>query len=67
MNIGERIKRARKARNWSQPQLAVAAGVAVNTVVKIERGKDAKQSTLAKLTNALDLDLRITAVDRRAA
>lgn len=67
MDIGERIKRARNARKWSQPRLAVAAGVGVNTVVQIEKGGDWKRSTVAKLTDALDLDLRITAVERKAA
>jgi transcriptional regulator with XRE-family HTH domain len=36
--LGERIAVARKARYWTQSELAAKAGVGLNSVVNIERG-----------------------------
>ncbi|HEY3753715.1 MAG TPA: helix-turn-helix transcriptional regulator, partial [Pseudonocardiaceae bacterium] len=36
--LGENVARIRKARNLSQEELAAAAGVAVDTVARLERG-----------------------------
>ena len=44
----------RVAAHWSAQQLAEAAGVAVNTVTKFERGGDARVSTVLLLQRALE-------------
>ncbi len=53
--LGENLARIRKARNLSQEELAAAAGVAVDTVARIERGErqTTRTATLNKLAAAL--------------
>jgi transcriptional regulator with XRE-family HTH domain len=53
--LGENLARIRKARNLSQEELAAAAGVAVDTVARIERGErqTTRTATLNKLADAL--------------
>ena len=41
--LGERVAVARKARYWTQADLAVKAGVGLNTIVNIERGAQTVQ------------------------
>jgi transcriptional regulator with XRE-family HTH domain len=48
------LKMARVAVGWGVRELAEAAGVTANTVTRIENGKDAKQSTLDALQQALE-------------
>ncbi|RAH99609.1 transcriptional regulator [Acuticoccus sediminis] len=45
---------ARAAVGWGVRDLAAAAGVTANTVTRIEKGSDAKQSTLQALQRALE-------------
>jgi uncharacterized glyoxalase superfamily protein PhnB/DNA-binding XRE family transcriptional regulator len=52
--IGERIRRLRDAKVWTQEHLADAAGVAARTVQRAEEGS-ASAETLRALANALDL------------
>jgi transcriptional regulator with XRE-family HTH domain len=56
--LGENLGRIRKARNLSQEELAAAAGVAVDTVARIERGErqTTRTSTLNKLARALGVE-----------
>jgi transcriptional regulator with XRE-family HTH domain len=56
--LGENVGRIRKARNLSQEELAAAAGVAVDTVARIERGErqTTRTSTLHKLARALGVE-----------
>lgn len=56
--LGENVARIRKARNLSQEELAAAAGVAVDTVARIERGErqTTRTSTLNKLARALSVE-----------
>jgi transcriptional regulator with XRE-family HTH domain len=53
--LGENVARIRKARNLSQEELAAGAGVAVDTVARIERGErqTTRTATLNKLARAL--------------
>lgn len=53
--LGENLARIRKARNLSQEELAASAGVAVDTVARIERGErqTTRTATLNKLATAL--------------
>ena len=56
--LGENVARIRKARNLSQEELAASAGVAVDTVARIERGErqTTRTSTLDKLARALGVE-----------
>ncbi len=57
-DVGQEIRRLREAKGWSQPKLAVEAGVAVSGVSQIENGRrNPNSSTLVKLANALDVDV----------
>ncbi|ATU92753.1 helix-turn-helix domain-containing protein [Phyllobacterium zundukense] len=48
------LKMARVAAGWGVRELAKAAGVTANTVTRIEKGADAKQSTMDALQKALE-------------
>jgi transcriptional regulator with XRE-family HTH domain len=48
------LKMARVAVGWGVRDLAKKAGVAANTVTRIENGADAKQSTIERLQHALE-------------
>ncbi len=56
--LGENVARIRKARNLSQEELAAGAGVAVDTVARIERGErqTTRTATLNKLARALGVE-----------
>jgi transcriptional regulator with XRE-family HTH domain len=56
--LGENVARIRKARNLSQEELAAGAGVAVDTVARIERGErqTTRTATLNKLAGALGVE-----------
>ena len=57
--IGERLRRARKARKVTQVELAARTGVAHSTVVRIERGQARPQiATVAKIAEVLGVDPR---------
>jgi len=48
------LRMARAAVGWGVRELAKKAGVAANTVTRIENGADAKQSTIDRLQQALE-------------
>src|SRR5215472_17188216 len=48
------LRMARAAIGWGVRELAERAGVAANTVTRIENGADAKQSTMDALQRALE-------------
>lgn len=48
------LKMARTAVGWGVRELAAAAGVTANTITRIEKGNDAKSSTLDALQKALE-------------
>jgi transcriptional regulator with XRE-family HTH domain len=50
---GDRIKRLRAGRGWTQRQLADRAQVDPQTVSRVERGVHALPVTITKLTNAM--------------
>lgn len=58
--IGQAVRRARKAMNLRQPELAAAAGVGLRFLVELERGKPTAQLglTLAVL-QAVGLELKV--------
>ena len=57
--VGKQISDARQAKGWLQRELAVAAGLPVRTIGRIERGEvDVRLSTVAKIARALGVSLR---------
>ena len=57
MNVGQKIKEARKAKNMTQSELGAKVGVQKSAVSKWERGEtqNIKRSVLQKLSYYLDL------------
>lgn len=60
--VGEAIKKARKARNMTQEELAVKIGVKRAQVSKIENGKNLTLSTVSRVFKAMGMEasLRVT-------
>ena len=56
--LGKRLAQTRKKKGWTQEQLCREAGVALNTVARLEQGhlKQLRTDTLVKLAKALDAD-----------
>jgi transcriptional regulator with XRE-family HTH domain len=53
-DVGRRVKQLREERGWTQPKLAVEAGMAVSAVNQIENGKRSPSAaSLTKLATAL--------------
>ena len=62
------IVEARRARGWSQRELASRAGVQQPVLARLERGDtDPRASTLLKLARALDLQLTWQRLPRQSA
>lgn len=59
--VGRAVRDARRERKWSQTQLGHEAGVSRPTIARIERGDDVSVATLAKVTAAVGLTVRIEA------
>lgn len=57
MEPGERVKRAREARDWSQDDLARRIGISQPAIKKIEDGTTAQSKFLPQVARALDLDI----------
>lgn len=57
--IATKLREARKKAGLSQDKLAREAGVAYNTIVKIESGENPNPTigTIKKITNALNVDV----------
>jgi len=54
--IGQRIRDHRKARGWTQAELAERAGVSLSTLKLLEREGKGSLQRLAKVAVILDLD-----------
>jgi HTH-type transcriptional regulator/antitoxin HipB len=59
--FGGVVKAQRKAKGWSQQQLAQAAGLSRPTVARIESGSAVSTATLAKIANALGIEIKVKA------
>lgn len=58
--LGITIKNRRNALRITQPDLAEMAGISINTLYKIEKGKaNPTVKVLAKLTDVLGLELKL--------
>lgn len=66
IELGERVKAARKLRGWSQNKLAQTAGVSRARLEAFENARLAEIGFkhLLRILNALDLDLRLTQLNR---
>jgi transcriptional regulator with XRE-family HTH domain len=53
----EKIRLLRKARAWSQEQLASVASISSRTLQRIEKGESASPETLMALASALEIDV----------
>lgn len=60
-SAGDAVRDARRERGWSQTQLGEEAGVSRPTIARIERGDDVSVATLAKVTAAVGLTVKIEA------
>lgn len=61
-DIGEQVREARKARGWTQDQLAEASGVSRARITGLENGRlpEIGYKLLQRILLPLELDLRIT-------
>jgi transcriptional regulator with XRE-family HTH domain len=66
VELGERVKAARKSKGWSQTKLAQAAGISRARLEALENTRLAEMGIkhLLRILNALDLDLRLTQLNR---
>jgi transcriptional regulator with XRE-family HTH domain len=55
--MGDKLRRLREARSWSQAHLAEAARVNVRTVQRIEAGEPCSFETMLSLAAALNIDV----------
>lgn len=60
-DLGDEIRRRRKERHLTQPELAKLAAVATTNVGKIERGEPVSATTVRAIARALDLPAELTA------
>ena len=62
-HIGDRVRSVRKRRALTQAELAKAAGVSVDTVVKLENGRhEPRPATVRKLARALRVEVEVLTV-----
>jgi transcriptional regulator with XRE-family HTH domain len=66
IELGERIKAARKSKGWSQGKLARTAGVSRSRLEALENQRIAEIGfkPLLRILHALGLDLRVTELNR---
>ena len=66
IELGERIKAARRSKGWSQTKLAQAAGISRARLEALENARLAEIGfkNLLRILNALDLDFRLTQFNR---
>lgn len=55
--IGKRIRALREAKKWSCRELARQADVSANTVLNAEAGRSISTATLARLAEALGVEV----------
>lgn len=64
--IGGRISRLRKARGWSQLDLAIAADVSTDTIRKVEADSNTHVKILEKIARALECELEVEFREKQA-
>jgi len=62
--IGKRIREARKAKKWTQSELAENLGLSVNTIARLETNNATMSlKTAIKLANILEIDINYLVSD----
>lgn len=56
-SVGQRVRETRRARNWSQTELALRADVSRPTIARIESGHHVQMGTLEQVATVLDLQV----------
>lgn len=56
MRLVQQLRQARKAKGWSQAQLAQEAGLAPNTVMRLESGQKVRPGSLTAAMAALGVE-----------
>ncbi len=64
--LANAIREARKARGWSQTELAARADVSRPTIARIEAGHGFSATSMEKVVRALDLRVTVTASDKQS-
>lgn len=54
---GTRLREARKAKGLSRPQVFLLTGASVDTIKRAEQGRPPSAVTLAKIADALGVDM----------
>lgn len=67
VEIGERLRRERAAKSWTQRDLALRAGVALNAVKNLEAGGNVTVASLIKVMQVLSLISELGQVFQAAA
>jgi transcriptional regulator with XRE-family HTH domain len=63
--IGNKIAKFRKAKGWTQEQLADAAGISRGYIAAIEEGRiKPKIKTIAQIAKCLDVELQLLLKNR---
>lgn len=62
--FGGVVKAQRKAKGWSQEQLAQSAGLSRPTVARIESGNAVSTDTMAKVAAALNIEVNVAVADQ---
>lgn len=62
--FGGIVKAQRKAKGWSQEQLAQAAGLSRPTVARIESGNAVSTDTMAKVAAVLNIEVNVAVADQ---
>ena len=63
---GEKIKRWREDRAWSQEHLAQVAGIGVRTIQRVENGESASRESVMALAAAFEVDVLAVTVDAKS-
>ena len=59
-HIGDRVRSVRKRRALTQAELAGAAGISTDTIVKLENGRhEPRPKTIRALANALEVGVEV--------
>lgn len=61
--FGDIVKAQRRAKGWSQDQLAEAAGLSRPTVARVEAGSAVSTATLSKVAVALGIQINVEAAE----
>jgi transcriptional regulator with XRE-family HTH domain len=62
-SLAGRVRRARKMKEWTQAELADAAGVAPGTVNRIENAIKVRPGNLRAVMDALEIEVELTPTD----